>query len=519
MIRNNIKYIIICAIALIGMYSCTKDFEEINTDNDNITPSGLESISPFITQVQRHAFVEDRYNTWRGNLIFAGRFSEQFSFGFAGTWFGNGAGFSYDNKDWNDAAWDTPMGRVTAPLSELIALTTEDGGKFNNPCSAAVIKIMRGFFYQRMTDQFGAVPFTEGGLGFPPAFESQEEVYNLIMSDLTEAIAALKSCDSTIEDIYDGDMVYQGDAEKWLEAANTLRLRMALRSKEANGGNQTIIDACLDESFISSSENNFKIAQDPDNADPVFNGYYDIWNTWWGCCGSAASWVVGETLVESFKVNNDPRLFGFALPIEGGVEGAWTDYVGGKVATKSDYSIGVPFESLSKPNERMWNDESFPFITMTYAEAELLQAEAKYLNGSTGEAQIHFENAIRANASDWDVDSTQIEDYITNESSVQLSANLDDAMQQIGLNRWYAVFTNGYEAWSVMRRFDLDIFPNKTYSLSNEWADTTGGVNNLMGKRLNYSQATKSQNPSAIEYAISIQGSDEYSTNLWWDIN
>lgn len=517
MLKRNIKYTIICAITIIGMYSCTDDFEEINTDMDNVSPTALEDLSPLLTQVQRHAFVEARYNTWRGNLIFAGRFAEQFSFGFTGTWFGNGAGFSYDNKDWNDAAWNTPMGEVTAPLSELLRLSTEEGNKFKDPCTAAVIKIIKGFFYQRMTDQFGAVPYIDGGKGFPPAFETQEEVYNLILDDLTDAINTLKGCNGVLESIENGDMVYQGDASKWLAAANTLRLRMALRSREANGGNQSHIDAALADPFISSSEGNFKIAQDPSNADPVFNGYYSIWNTWQSCCGPAASWVVSETLVESFKPNNDPRLFGFAMPIVGGTEGVWGDYIGGKVASKSEYSNTVSFDNLSKPNDKMWNDDTFPYITMTYAEAELLQAEAKYLKGDAG-AQTHFEEAIRANATDWDVSSSLIEEYIANESSAQLSVDPIIANQQIGLNRWYAVYTNGYEAWSVMRRFDLDIFPDKTYTAANEWADTTGGVNNKMGKRINYSLATKSQNPEAVEYAISVQGPDEYSTNLWWDV-
>jgi len=514
---NNLKYIILCTIFIGGVFSCTNDFEEINTDKNNVSSESIENISPLVTQVQRHAFIEARYNTWRGNLIFAERFAEQFSFGFSATWFPDGAGFRYDNIGWNDAAWDTPMGEVTAPLKELIQLTSE-GGKFEDSCTNAVVSIIKGFFYLRMTDQFGAVPYTEGGKGGIPQFEEQEVVYNLILASLTESIEALKSCDGTLETIAEGDMVYQGDVKKWLAAANTLRLRMALRSREANGGNVDIIAESLNNPFINSAQDNFKIAQDPSNADPVFNGYYSIWNTWQGCCGPAASWVVAETLVESFKSNNDPRLFGFATPIDGGTEGVWDDYIGGKVAPKSSYQANVLFSELSKPNEKIWNDDTFPYTTLTYAESELLQAEAKYIIGDAA-AQSHFEEGIRANAADWDVNSSLIEEYIATSPYAILSGDADIANQQLGLNRWYAAYTNGYEAWSVMRRFDLDIFPDKTYTAENEWADTTGGVNNEMGRRLNYSQATKSQNPNAVEYAIAAQGPDNYSTPLWWDVN
>ncbi|MCT4699500.1 SusD/RagB family nutrient-binding outer membrane lipoprotein [Tenacibaculum haliotis] len=509
-----IKQITFVLILSLGLHSCTNDFEEINTDPNSVSSETLENINPLLVQVQRHAFVEARYNTWRGNMILAGRFSEQVSFGFSGTWFGGGAGLRYDNAGWNDAAWDTPMGEVSAPLYELLVLTGS-GGKLEDECTEAVLKIIKGFFYQRMTDQFGAVPYIEGGNGGIPKFETQEEVYGLIMQDLSDAINTLKSCSGILDSIADGDMVYQGDAAKWLAAGNTLLLRMALRSKEANGGNQSIIDEALTNPFIASSADNFKIEQDPSNADAVFNGYYSIWHTWGG---TGAKWVASETIVNSFKTNNDPRLFGFTEPIAGGVAGVWADYKGGKVATKSTYSAGVPFESLSKVNARVWSDDTFPYITMTYAEAQLLQAEAKYATNIVA-AQTHFEEAIRANGADWEADASAVNTYISNEPSAQLSGTTADAMQQIGLNRWYAAYTNGYEAWSVMRRFDLNIFPDKTYTALNEWADTSGGINNKMGKRLNYSQATKLQNSSAVQFAVSEQGADAYSTPLWWDVN
>lgn len=515
---KTIKLIKIYSLTLlvIVMYSCTEGFVELNTDGNNPSSESLVNMSPLVTQTQRQAFVENRENTWRGNMILSGRMSEQFSFGFAGTWFSGGQGLKYDNLGWNDAAWDLPMGRTAAPLNELIVLTSE-GGKFQDDCTLAVMKIMKGFFYQRMTDQFGAVPYLEGGQGIIPKFEEQSEVYNLIMTDLADAITSLKTCSgSTIDAISEGDLVYQGDVDKWLAAGNTLRLRMALRSGEANGGNQSVIDTSLSEPFISSSDNNFRIAQDPSNADPVFNGYHGIWNTWGG---PGNYWVIGDVLVESFKSNNDPRLFGFAEPIDGGTVGDFNDYVGGKVATKFSYSNAVPIATLSRQARKIWDDPNFSYVTMTYSEAELLQAEAKYLKGDIPGAQIHFENAIRANASDWDVSASDINSYITTETSAQLSGTATVAMQQIGLNRWYAAYTNGYEAWSVMRRFDLDIFPDKTFSLTNEWEDTTGGIDNKMGKRINYSQATRSQNPDAVEFAVSAQGPDAYSTALWWDVN
>lgn len=284
----------ICALFFL-VSSCTDDFDDLNLNPNSPDEESVTSIEPLIGHVQRHTFAPDRYSSWRGNLIMAGRAAEHFSFGFAGTWFPDGAGLDGGNAGWNDASWDQPLERNVGTYTKLDQLTSADG-KFSDAGANAVAKIMKSFLIQRISDQFGDMPYSELGSASFPKYDSQEDIYTGIMADLKSAIDALESYSAdNIESIAGGDIMYGGNVQSWIEAANTLRLRMALRSNNVRD-NKSIIDECLGKPFIASNSSNVQLAQDPSQTDPVGNSWYSIWNTWFNSetGGTPAGWVVCE---------------------------------------------------------------------------------------------------------------------------------------------------------------------------------------------------------------------------------
>lgn len=78
---------------------------------------------------------------------------------------------------------------------------------------------------------FGDIPYSEiGNFEIPdPKFDSQTDVYNAIIALLDEAIVNLETSSSLSlsEDIY-----YEGDKDKWIAAANTLKARYYLQMKD-----------------------------------------------------------------------------------------------------------------------------------------------------------------------------------------------------------------------------------------------------------------------------------------------
>lgn len=516
----------ILSYILIGLslVACTDDLAELNTNPNQPVAGASDDLSPLLTYVQRHAFAESRYNTWRGNLIFGSRFADQWSFGFAGTWFGNAAGFGY-NSGWTDAAWDDPYSKVSATLNSLIDGTAE-GAVAEDAAVNAIAVIMKGFFYQRMTDQFGSIPYYEAGTGVPtPQFDSQADVYADIITNLGTAIETLKAAGPT--HAYAGeDLVYAGDNAKWIKAANTLRLRMALRSKDAPGNisSATISAALAEGEFLTEEDDIFQVDRDYTNTDVLFNGYSDIWYTFESCCGAAAQWVLSNTLVDALKANNDPRLFQYGQPIEGGTEGVWDDYAGSVVASNTDYSNEVTFESFSKPNARVYSSgaDVLASIVMTPAEAYLLQAEAA-LDAGSADANTHYQNGISASMTQWGVDATDIANFLATEPSATLSADAATAFDQIALQRWFAAYTYGYEVWAIARRMNVAEqlgFDEKPFTTDGVYGNSAGGAENLLPKRLQYATNTVNLNSAGVAQGVEHNGGpDLMTTKLWWDVN
>lgn len=525
------KKILSILLMFVIVASCTNDFEDLNT-NPNQPSTDSENLAPVLRYVQRHAFAETRFNTWRGNLIYGSRFADQWSFSFAGTWFGNAAGFTY-NSGWNDAAWDDPYSKVSGNLVALIEGTTE-GAAAEDVAVNAIARITKGFFYQRMTDQFGAIPYSEAGTSEPtPIFESQQTVYNDIMSDLGDAISALKTVTGPHAYASD-DLVYGGDVSKWIKAANTLRLRMALRAKDAAGSNSdAVIAAAMAEGeFLSSNDDTFSVDRDLSNAQNLFNGYSDVWYTWGP---PVARWVLSNTLVDALKANNDPRLFAFAQPVQGGTVGNAADYVGSIVGGNADYISGADFASFSRPSHAIYTDGNddpsvdpaisastiMPSLIMSYAEAELLQAEVANDAGDLTTAQTHYTNAVRGSMEYWGVEEADIVTYLADPSATLVAAT---AFDQIALQRWLATYSYGYEAWAVARRMNVAEqlgFDTKPAS-GTDFANTAGltSANNVHPKRLLYGTNAVLLNSENVETGISLNGGpDNMNTKLWWDVN
>lgn len=97
--------------------------------------------------------------------------------------------------------------------------------------------IMRSYAFQRATDLYDDMPYSEAGGAFQemfyPKYDTQEEIYASIMDCLKTAVKELDTYQfdteagkSTFSAV---DILCKGDLDKWIRMANSLRLRMAMR--------------------------------------------------------------------------------------------------------------------------------------------------------------------------------------------------------------------------------------------------------------------------------------------------
>ena len=180
--------------------------------------------------------------------------------------------------------------------------------------TAAVQQILQCLMFGYLTDIFGDIPYSEALKGreglILPKFDTQEDIYSGLMGTLDEAISTLGTSSDEIDT--GSDLMYGGDKQSWIRFANSLKIRMLVRSYEAFGGSkQAELQAAASALII---DNNY------DNAVLAYEGTASN-NSWiWG---PAADITLDEItrrkpsvpFLDLLKANNDPRLLTWIAPV------------------------------------------------------------------------------------------------------------------------------------------------------------------------------------------------------------
>src|SRR5680860_44275 len=215
--RSLISKIALVLLPVVLLASCTENFEEINTP-----PAGLPTLSaPDLRSLFTGALVSGlgvNYNE-TSMLLFAGVYSQHF----AGT---NPAQESHRYvivQRWMDI-WPNTYVSTMPKLVNIIEQTKE-----NEPTLNAVARIWKVYAFHRLTDYFGPIPYSKIGIDTTVVnYDSQKDIYYDFFKELDEATVDLKD-NIDKPSFADKDLIYDGNNDKWLKFANTLRLRLALR--------------------------------------------------------------------------------------------------------------------------------------------------------------------------------------------------------------------------------------------------------------------------------------------------
>lgn len=555
--------ILSAGLLIAGLASCS-DFEEINTKPDAFTSDEV-SAKYFLTGIQIELYAPNRYPYWRAQLIHADRFAGQFTFGFNGCWWSDALAYSYSSS-YTDATYDWMAGYVSN-LS-VYQNFVKPGGELENENFYALGLIMKGLYYQMYTDTFGMVPYTEASDPdiITPKFDTQAEIYQGVIADLDEAMGIIGSQSVTgegLELLAENDLFFNGDLQKWKQLANTLKLRMALRAKGAPG--ESFADAAINEALqadlLDTADENALMEKDTE-IDQFGNAAYgDIWHNF---AGVGSHWNVGKTLVDYLRDNNDPRLSKYAKPIDGGEavftrpeEGSgvalfdkYVDFILGELDnagveyTKSGtadevtinvaegtYYVGQPTRLngdiyphvknnlFSEPADWIINPKNtgepiFPEVVMTAAEGNFLQAEAAVKGVSSGDAQALYQEGIRQAMLIWNVSEDEIATFLSSEPMAQLDGTMEENLEKIAVQRWIAAYTDGFEAWAIVR--DTGYPKELANGVSDYEIYSAGTLNGKYPQRMRYGNAEYNTNGQELETALGVQGPDEQGTELWW---
>ncbi|TMU54658.1 SusD/RagB family nutrient-binding outer membrane lipoprotein [Flagellimonas algicola] len=558
--RKNKLWLFGLVAALCVLNSCTKDFDDINTNTQGFLTDEV-SAKFFLTSSQVGLYAPNRFTYWRAHLIHSDRFAGHFTFGHNSSWWSDGLSYNF-NASYTDATYGWLAGYF-GNIKSFADLTTE-GGEFENQYMYAMSLVMKGLYYQMYTDTFGMVPFTEAGVDgiLTPAYDTQSTIYKGIIADLDEAMSIIGDTERTglgVDDAGSNDIYCGGDLQQWKRLANTLKLRIGMRALGAPGDDfaAATITSAMGAPLLDASSGSVTMIKDFEISKWSSSAYGDVWHDF----GGGSDWTVSSTLVNLLKDNNDPRLTSYVQPAKGGsfefdsaasdppdpnfqdrldfivanLDAAGANYTMSTVGTVTAIEVGsgqfigqpvrvngdtypfMRYDMFSTPSDdvitpRGEQVDGYPEIILSSAEAYFLQAEAVVRGLGTGDAQALMNSGIEEAMKLWGIGGGDAAAYAAQPIADITGGTEDERLEKIALQRWLASYTDGFEAWAVVRKtgYPAELAAGVTDPI----LFALGELNGDYPQRLRYGSGAQ-ENPNYAT-AVSAQGPDEQRTVLWF---
>ncbi len=246
------------------------------------------------------------------------------------------------------------------------------GGQYDLLGIAQVLKVIN---FQVLTDMHGDIPYTEalkGSDNMNPKMDSQKDIYADLIKTIDAAIANLqKAIDGKVKSVADEDIIFKGDANKWLAAAYAVKARLYIH--------MTAVDA-------SAAGEALKAAHQADNLHfaglyiSEFNGV--TCDNPWSAFVWSREYTAPSTTVANLMGEDDPRL---DLYTYGGGLGDCAE-PGNEEAAKESATWSFP----------AWYDNGGQHLNLLgLPEFYFILAEAQ-LRASDEDATVAFRNGIAA---------------------------------------------------------------------------------------------------------------------------
>ncbi len=343
----------------------------------------------------------------------------------------------------------------------------------------AIAKLMQAYTFQVLTDAFGDIPFNDAlkgsvadGLNTSPKYDSQEKVYEGIVSLINEATALIDVTDAAHPGT--DDLVFGGDMSHWLEFANTLKLKVGMRLSEKDPAKAEAIIKSISGDFLSASAR-VKYTNLGGSENPLYSEMVGLSRT--------TNIFSSKTCVDSMNAIGHPLVYLFYHPLgNGSVVGLpQGDFANSTSATgKSIGGYGVGAD----PNDT--RSAAAPVVFMSVAESDYLQAEAIARGWLTGDEYGLFNAALRAGIADYSADIATLvaEEYIDLTAYGNADADINDYCDSIAFytypagaiaqdriaaiinQKWMMMSGNqGFEAWTEWRRTGYPVLKPSIASL------------------------------------------------------
>ncbi|MCA1741920.1 MAG: SusD/RagB family nutrient-binding outer membrane lipoprotein [Bacteroidales bacterium] len=515
---KKLKILAICVFVIGSLYSCTKNFEEINT-NPNTTLVGMIQPSGMFEPI-----LYNSANQWLNRTWYYNNELMQFTAHTGGVTRREHLYFLEDSRDWY-GFWNhyATYGKNIDHMYEL----AQDMG---DPSLEAIALTFKVLFFANMTDMFGSVPYEEAFTGrkldgtLTPEFNSQKEVYQLMFEDLEEANDIYATNPIFLNPSMDG--MYGGNMNAWRKFNNSLYLRLLCRVSgrdEMNVGDkmtEIIGNPAKYPVFTSNSDN---ATVEFSGNDPYISNFGTTTESDLTSSGRKLTrQLIGMTVQTDINGNQvyvDPRLpiIGKKNPVAAvNPDNIWIGTVSGCTEQeRSVVDIGT-----SWLNYKVFSRRDAPATYMDYAEVQLILAEAAlkgHISGGQTAAKNYYEAGVRASMQKWSeqgafsdppvsITSAEMDTYLASPlGSWDLATNKEEFL---GNQKYLALFWVGMEAYHEYRRTGYPVLTIGEGTVYND---------NVLPTRFGFPNITISTNGANAEAALAdMGGPNDMKTPVWW---
>ncbi len=508
------------AAAAALLTGCTKGYEELNKNRYGVSEEDLAqdglAVGGMLQQLERSVIIyrdgtyldsdyQIMYNlcgeTWCGYM--APTLSD-----------GHNAGWDV-NDGWHRRMFTVKYEYGMAGYKAFVDKATELG--LEN--ELALAKVLKVTTMHQVADYYGPIAYSQYG-GIVNLYDPLDQVYVQFFDELDESIEILEKVAATgAKLLEDYDLVYGGDAAKWVRFANSLRLRLAMRVSYADPAlAREEAEKSLASPFgvITSNSENAVIAE-AGVRHPIYTINVEF---------NDADTQMGASLDSYLNGYNDPRMFLIAKPAaDGKLHGvrpgispsSWTNYK--NTAAK-----------VSSPNASVYK-----ICWLNAAEVAFLRAEGALKGWNMGgTAQEFYEQGIKLSFEEWGAEgaaayiantSAKPADFRDNVARAHASApsqvtiawsNADSdekKLEKIATQKWIALFPNSCEAWAEYRRLHYPVLIAPANNFSNGVVNTEQGI-----RRVPYPVSEQTDNPEGYASGVAaLGGADNAGVRLWWD--
>jgi len=537
--KQLLLYISLGVVSLVT--GCTKDFGDINTDPTQTAPANFNS--DYFLSGSQYNYING-ITGYNGAILFQSGWVQIFSSTTSGaaTYYSNMDKYvaSGNTNDYSGRGFD--LGYKGARLAqEIIKNYGANADKVNVVSAATVMKVL---CMQYITDLYGDIPYSQALQAASnvttPVYDKQQDVYNSMLSDLDGALSKFDASKTK----FSADLFpYAGDVAKWKKFGYSLMLRLAMRltkadiataqkyaEKAAAGG--TLSSVAEDAWIKGDNTNGYRSENSRSLQTPA-----DFYSVRWS-----------KTLMDYLKTNNDPRVSVIAeIPDTGlkansdpsvlsgdntyskqlGQPNGWDLNGGATDITKSPGYPGgtgsgdnvTPIGKYSRPRAAIYTNLNSPQFVLTYAESELLLAEAKARGWNVGAATAaqHYKNGV----------SAALQSLTPFGASAAISpadadayaalhpldvSSLTASLKMINEQYWATtgILMNFVEAWNNWKR--------SGYPVLNPVVYVGNFSKGQIPRRQLYPTTESTANPANYKIGVSnLNGGDDWGSRMWWD--